>query len=192
MLDQPVAEPAYVLERKLDQIEIRQYAPYVVAEVHVAGPADEAGQQAFPILAGYIFGKNLGARKFAMTAPVTQVAKPVSMAMTAPVSQIPTNGADGGFVVQFVLPRGVSLESAPEPIDPRVQVRQMPAQRLAAIVFSGFWSESNYNSHLAQLREALTAAQLTWTGEPVYSRYNPPYTLWFLRRNEIWLSVPDK
>ncbi len=54
--------------------------------------ADEAGSQAFPILAGYIFGKNKGEKKFAMTAPVTQTAAPVKMEMTAPVTQAAVPG----------------------------------------------------------------------------------------------------
>jgi hypothetical protein len=167
-------------------VEIRRYAPYVVAEVLVTGPADSAGNQAFPILAGYIFGKNKGDRKFAMTAPVTQTAAPVTLEMTAPVTQA---AAPGGFVVQFVLPKGVTLESAPEPLDPRVRLREVPASKLAVIRFSGFWSQSNYDEHLSQLTAALQAAGLGWAGEPVYSRYNAPFTPWFLRRNEIWLAL---
>jgi hypothetical protein len=167
-------------------VEIRQYAPYVVAEVLVTGPADAAGNQAFPILAGYIFGKNKGEKKFAMTAPVTQAAAPVKLEMTAPVTQ---TTAPGGFVVQFVLPKGVTLESAPEPLDPQVRLREVPASRLAAIRFSGFWSQSNYDEHLGQLTAALQAAGIGWAGEPVYSRYNAPFTPWFMRRNEIWLAL---
>jgi hypothetical protein len=61
--------------------------------------------------------------------------------------------------------------------------------RVAAIRYSGFWSDANYNRHLAQLEEVLSAAGLAWTGEPIYARYNPPFTPWFLRRNEIWLQL---
>ena len=119
-------EPEYQVIRQLEDIEVRQYGAYAVAEVTVAGPADEAGGQAFPILAGYIFGKNKGEQKMAMTAPVKQVAAPVKLEMTAPVKQ---TAAPGGFVVQFVLPRGVTVASAPEPLDARVQLREVvPAQ----------------------------------------------------------------
>jgi SOUL heme-binding protein len=179
-------EPEFQVIRKLDDIELRQYAAYTVAEVVVAGPAGEAGKQAFPILAGYIFGKNKGDRKFAMTAPVTQAAAPVKLEMTAPVTQ---TAAPGGYLVQFVLPKGVSLASAPEPLDARVKLREVPPSRVAVIRFSGFWSESNYNEHLVQLQSALRAANLAWSGEPVYSRYNAPFTPWFMRRNEIWLHL---
>jgi hypothetical protein len=181
-------EPAFKVVRQFDGVEVREYAAYTVAEVLVAGPAGEAGSQAFPILAGYIFGKNRGDRKLAMTAPVTQAAVPVKLEMTAPVTQ---TAAPGGFLVQFVLPKEVTLDSAPEPLDPRIKLREVPPSRVAVIRFSGFWSESNYNEHLAKLQAALRAADLTWSGEPVYSRYNPPFTPWFMRRNEIWLHLVD-
>jgi len=179
-------EPEYQVVRELAGIEVRQYAAYAVAEVVVPGPAGEAGNQAFPILAGYIFGKNKGERKFAMTAPVTQAAVPVKLEMTAPVTQ---TAAPGGFLVQFVLPKGVTAASAPEPLDARVQLRDVVPSQVAVVRYSGFWSASNYGEHLAKLQVALRAADLAWTGEAVYSRYNAPFTPWFMRRNEIWLHL---
>lgn len=181
-----IEEPSYDVVQRLDSAEVRQYAPYVVAQVLVAGDAQEAGNQAFRILAGYIFGKNKGARKFEMTAPVTQTEVPVKLEMTAPVTQTP---APGGYLVQFVLPKGVTLASAPVPLDARVQLHEVPGARVAVIRYSGFWSQANYDEHLAKLQEALSAAGLAWTGEPTLSRYDPPFTPWFLRRNEIWLTL---
>jgi SOUL heme-binding protein len=179
-------EPDYQVVRELAGIEVRQYAAYTVAEVVVPGPASDAGNQAFPILAGYIFGKNKGERKLAMTAPVTQAAVPVKLEMTAPVTQ---TAAAGGFLVQFVLPKGVTVSSAPEPLDARIQLREVQPNQVAVIRYSGFWSESNYNEQLAKLQAALRGANLAWTGEPVYSRYDAPFVPWFMRRNEIWLAL---
>jgi hypothetical protein len=182
-----IEEPDYEVIRKLgDAIELRQYAPHVVAEVVLQASADEAGNLAFPILAGYIFGKNKGEKKFAMTAPVTQSAVPVKMPMTAPVTQA---AVPGGMRVQFVLPKGVTLESAPEPLDPRVQLRLVPASPWAAIRYSGTWSQANYEQHLALLKAALDKAGVATQGEPVLARYNAPFTPWFMRRNEIWLAL---
>ena len=182
-----IEEPDYEVILKLgDAIELRQYAPHVVAEVVLQASADEAGNQAFPILAGYIFGKNKGEKKFAMTAPVTQSAVPVKMPLTAPVTQAT---APGGMRVQFVLPKGVTPESAPEPLDPRVQLRLVPASRWAAIRYSGTWSQANYEEHLALLKAALDRAGVATQGEPVLARYNAPFTPWFMRRNEIWLAL---
>jgi hypothetical protein len=187
IMSHAIEEPSYEVQQRIGNVELRQYAPYVVAEVTVPGPADEAGNSAFPILAGYIFGKNQGERKMAMTAPVTQAAAPVKLAMTAPVTQAAT---PAGYVVQFVLPREVTLETAPLPIDPRVQLRQVPASRVAVIRYSGRWTQAHYDEQLALLQTTLREAGISWVGEPVFSRYNPPITPWFLRRNEIWLSVP--
>lgn len=164
-------EPDYRVVRELDGIEVRQYDAYTVAEVVVAGPAAEAGNQAFPILAAYIFGKNKGERKFAMTAPVTQTA------------------VASGFLVQFVLPKGVTLASAPEPLAAQVKIREVPSHLVAAIRYSGFWSDANYSKHLAMLKDGLRTAKLPWAGEPIYSRYNAPFTPWFMRRNEIWVHL---
>jgi len=179
-------EPEYQVVRELAGIEVRQYAAYSVAEVVVAGPAAEAGNQAFPILAGYIFGQNKAEKKFAMTAPVTQAALPMKLEMTAPVTQA---AAPGGFLVQFVLPKGVTAANAPEPLDTRIRLREVSPRQVAVIRYSGFWSESNYNEHLVKLQAALRAADLPWLGEAVYSRYNAPFTPWFMRRNEIWLHL---
>jgi hypothetical protein len=182
-----IEEPRYEIVRQLaEQVEVRRYAPYVVAEVTVDAPASDAGSQAFPILAGYIFGKNKGQRKMEMTAPVTQDAAPMKMAMTAPVTQA---AAATGMRVQFVLPSSVSLAAAPEPLDPRVRLREEPAAERVVIRYSGAWSQANYDEHLARLRAAVAAAGLATQGEPVLARYNGPMTPWFMRRNEIWLTV---
>ena len=181
-----IEEPAYGVERTIGDVEVRLYAPYVVAEVVLPGSANDAGNDAFRILAGYIFGKNTGDRTLAMTAPVTQAAVPVKLEMAAPVTQ---TAAPGGWIVQFVLPRGVTLATAPEPVDDRVKLRDVPGERVAVIRYSGTWSQANYDEHLALLRTALRSAGLTASGEPLLARYDPPFKPWFLRRNEIWLHL---
>jgi hypothetical protein len=182
-----IEEPNYEVVRQIgDRIEVRRYAPYVVAEVVLDAGAGDAGNRAFPILAGYIFGKNKGERKMEMTAPVTQSAEPMKMAMTAPVTQ---DAVAGGTRVQFVLPSEVTLAAAPEPLDPRVRVREEPAALRAVIRYSGRWTQANYDEHLGQLQAALAAEGIATVGEPVLARYNGPMTPWFMRRNEIWLAL---
>ena len=181
-----IEEPAYAVERTIGDIEVRHYAPYVVAEVVLPGSANDAGNDAFRILAGYIFGKNKGDRTLAMTAPVRQAAVPVKLDMTAPVTQ---TAAPGGWIVQFVLPHGLTRATAPEPVDERVTLRDVPSERVAVIRYSGTWSQANYDEHLALLRTALRSAELTASGEPLLARYDPPFKPWFLRRNEIWLHL---
>lgn len=135
----------------------------------------------------HIFGKNKGEKKLDMTAPVTQTAAPVKLEMTAPVTQAATAG--GQHLVQFVLPRDVTLATAPEPLDRRIRLREVPANRVAVIRYSGFWTQANDEEHLEKLKAILRGAHIEWVGEPVLSRYDPPFKPWFLRRNEIWLTL---
>lgn len=188
---QAIDEPTYTVVQKTEVFEVRKYEAYLVAEVLVPGPASEAGNQGFSLLGGYIFGKNKGERKLEMTAPVTQTpaaqpAPPVKLDMTAPVTQA---AAPGGFLVQFVMPKGYTLATLPEPLDARVKLREVPGKNVAVIRFSGSWSQSLYEQQLQVLRSALAAAGMATTGEPVLSRYNSPFSLPFLRRNEVWLNL---
>lgn len=181
-----IEEPAYTVETTVGGIEIRRYAPYLVAEVLHPGPRERADGEAFRLLFAYISGANNGERKIEMTAPVTREEKPAKIEMTAPVTN---ESVEGGFLVHFVLPRRFTLETVPQPTDERVRVREIPAQRLAVVRFSGRWTQSNYETHLAALRTAIGEAGLRTTGEPVLSRYDSPFTLPFMRRNEIWLRL---
>ena len=164
----------------------RKRAACVVAQVPVNDSADPAGNRAFPILAGNICGKHKGARKYEMTAPVTQAASSVQPEMTAAVTQA---AVAGGCLVQFVLRKSAALASALEPIDPQVQLRDVPSRRLGVMRCSGFCSQNNCEEHLGKLDAALRAAQVAWTGEPTLSRHDAPFTPWFKRHNEIWLSL---
>jgi hypothetical protein len=186
MTTRAIEEPAFEVERKIGDVEIRRYAPYLVAEVQVAGTATQAGEQGFPILAAYIFGKNKGQKTLPMTAPVIQSASGTKLPMTAPVTQ---SAISGGYIVQFVLPRGVTLTTAPEPLDTRIALREVAARRVAVIRYSGFWSDANYEEHLSLLQQALRTDGEGWSGDPIYARYNAPFVPWFLRRNEIWLQL---
>lgn len=181
-----IEEPAYEVVQQMGDVEVRQYPAYVVAEVVMAGSAEDSGNQAFRVLAGYIFGKNQGEKKLAMTAPVTQTPAPAKLNMTAPVMQ---TAVGSEFLLGFVLPKGTTVDSAPVPLDPRIVVREEPAKRVAVIRYSGFWSEANYSTHLERLENVLREKGIEWSGTPVYARYNPPFVPWFLRRNEIWLPL---
>jgi hypothetical protein len=181
-----IEEPDYTVVHQYPAFEIRQYTPYLVAEVNVPGPASEAGNQGFMILAAYIFGKNKGDRKIEMTAPVTQTPEPRKIAMTAPVSQ---SASESGFIIQFKMPKEFTLDTLPQPLDSNVKLRELPGGRFAVIRYSGSWFESNYADHLTQLRQAVDAEGISTQGEPIYSRYNAPFVPWFMRRNEIWLRV---
>ena len=185
-LAQAIEEPTYAVIKTHDGFEVRRYAPYLVAETVVPGPAEEAGNLGFKILADYIFGNNRGEKKIAMTAPVSQTPVPVKLVMTAPVSQVAT---PGGFLVQFTMPAGYTLTTLPEPVDPRVKLREIPSTKVVVLRYSGGWSQATYDENLQALRQAVDKAGLATVGEPILSRYNSPFWLPFMRRNEIWLTL---
>jgi hypothetical protein len=177
-------EPPYTVIRTQDAFEVRQYAPYRVAETVVNAAAEDAGSQGFRILANYIFGRNQGERKIAMTAPVAQT--PTKIAMTTPVAQ---SASAGGYVIQFAMPSEWTLATLPKPLDSQVTLREIPARTVAVIRYSGTWAQHRYEKHLKTLQDALEQAGLRWHGAALWARYDPPWMPWFLRRNEIWLDL---
>lgn len=184
-----IEKPQYRVVQEVQGIEVREYAPYLVAETEVSGSREEAGNAGFRRLADYIFGKNRGDKKIAMTAPVAQQ-EGARIAMTAPVSQqeTPDRGAST-WVIQFMMPSEYARDALPEPIDPAIRFREVPARRVAALRYSGTWSEERYLEKLAQLRAAMERAGLRAVGEPVWARYDPPFMPWFLRTNEILIEI---
>lgn len=181
-----IEEPDYKVEQKGANYEIRSYGPILVAETKVEAEFESAGNQAFRILAGYIFGGNQSKTKIAMTAPVNQKTVSEKIEMTAPVTQV---RGPSGFLVQFTMPKKYSMETLPIPNDTRVLLRELPARKTAVFPYSGSWSESRYNEKLTTFKENLKKDGVVTTGEPVLARYNSPFQLWFLRRNEIWIDV---
>ena len=181
-----IEEPRYVVVSEQKVFEIRDYPAYLVAEVTLQGSADDTGNEGFRILFRYITGKNQAQRKIEMTAPVSQQAAGLEIPMTAPVAR---RGGEGRYSLQFTMPAGWTLETLPKPEDPRVRLREIPAARYAVIRFSGLWTARNYDKNLIKLRRAAEHAKLEVVGEPVYSRYDPPFMPFFLRRNEIWLPI---
>jgi len=181
-----IETPKYTIIKEDDSFQIREYTEYVTSEVEVEGTFDEAGSRAFRLLFDYISGNNSKQQKIRMTAPVEQKTQGEKISMTAPVEQ---KGRDGKYVISFVLPQTLSLDTAPIPNNPRVVLKNNPVRRLASITYSGFWSENNYLENHARLMGWVAAQRLKIKGEPIYARYNSPFSLWFLRRNEILVEV---
>jgi effector-binding domain-containing protein len=181
-----IEEATYQVVKKEDRFEIRDYAPHILAETIVEGTIKEAGNKAFKRLFAYISGNNRSNGKLAMTAPVSQVPRGEKIKMTAPVGQ---QSVQGRWAVSFMMPAAYTLETLPVPEDSKVSLRQVPARRLAAVRYSGFWSEKSYLRYRQELESWIHEKSLTIVGEPVWARYNPPFTPWFLRRNEILIPV---
>ena len=181
-----IEEAAYTVVIKDEKFEIRDYAPHILAETFVEGDFEEAGNKAFNVLFGYISGDNRSREKVAMTAPVTQEPKGEKIKMTAPVEQ---QRVQERWAVSFMMPASYTLETLPEPEDPKVTLRQVPARRMAAVRYSGFWNEKGYLRYKLELESWINENGLTIVGDPIWARYNAPFTPWFMRRNEILIPV---
>ncbi len=179
-------EAPYTVIKTDDIFELREYAPQVLAEIIVDGDLEGAGNKAFRPLFRYISGENRSRDKIAMTAPVSQEPKGEKISMTAPVSQ---QRAEGKWAVSFMMPASYTMETLPVPDDPNIKLRQIPARRVAAVRYSGFWSEGKYLRHKEKLEEWINDNRFTVIGEAVWARYNAPFMPWFMRRNEILIPV---
>jgi hypothetical protein len=185
-----IEEPAYEVLLETKHYEVRRYEPYIVAEVDVDESFKRAGNSAFRVLAGYIFGDNVPQQKMAMTAPV-ESREGERMNMTAPVTSRAGNGV-GSFTYAFVMERKYTMDTLPRPNNPDIRLVQRPERIMAVHRYSGTWSEERYAEHEKILIDALTIDRVAIVGAPVFARYDAPFTPWFLRRNEIMVEVDWK
>ena len=177
----------YDVVRTTPDYELRRYPQHVVAETVVNASFEDAGTRAFRFLFGYISGDNTARQKVAMTAPVVQSSS-ARIAMTAPVVQ--EESADG-FVVAFVLPAAMTEATAPSPNRPEVTLRTVPERLVAAVRFSGRWTLASWQKHRDELVASAAADGLTVLGPARFARFDPPYTPWFLRHNEVLVDVRE-
>ena len=183
-----IEKAKYTVVEKEDDFEIRQYEPQIVAETFVEGDLEEVGDEGFRRLYGYISGDNQKKQSISMTAPVGQEAKSEKIAMTAPVGQ---EQKDNRWRITFLMPAEYTLETLPVPTDSRVKLVQDPGRLMAAIRYSGTWSEAGYEENKALLEEFIEKRGLIKAGEPVWARYDPPFMPWFLRRNEVMIPIEN-
>ena len=182
-------EPSYTVIEQSGDFELRMYSPMIVAETHVSGPMDDASSAGFRLIADYIFGNNTsragGNEKISMTAPVTMEPESEKISMATPVSMEQTGER---WRVRFVMPSQYTLDTLPTPNNPAVSVREVPASNYAVIRFSGLVSEKKRAAKTAELMTWLDGKGITPVGQPELARYNPPWTLPFLRRNEVMVA----
>jgi hypothetical protein len=187
-------EPRYEVIKKEEDFEVRRYQPMIIAEVLVTGTLSEASNKGFRQIADFIFGNNEDpvkkqSEKIAMTAPVTMEADTSSkIAMTAPVTM---EGSSGAWKMAFVMPSKFTMDTLPKPKNPNVTIKQMPAQQLAVVTFSGWVDEEKLAAQTTRLNEWMAKNGLKSSGSVQLSRYNPPWTLPFWRRNEIWVRLDN-
>ena len=184
-------EPPHIVTFSAGSIEIREYGPLILAEVEVSGDMAAAGNRGFRPLANFIFGNNhrpgdTASADIEMTAPVLQV-RSEKISMTSPVTQ--QRGAGDTWRIAFVMPSDWSMETLPQPNDVRVELRQVPARRMAAIRFSGGPSERRFLKKANELSDFLSQEGYQIIADPIYARYDPPWIPTFLRRNEVMIAL---
>jgi effector-binding domain-containing protein len=167
-----VEQARYKVLKRIGKIEIRRYPRLVIARV------EGYGDGGFNILFRFITGNNRQKSDIAMTAPVVSE----QIAMTAPV--LSETGS-----IAFIMPEGYTIETTPEPLDERVKIVEIPERIVAALRFSGRWSDSILKKKSEELLKELTAAGIKTVGQAFSMRYNAPYTPWFMRRNEVAVAV---
>jgi hypothetical protein len=181
-----IEEPTYTVIEATEAFELRAYEPMIVAETRVSGTLDEASRAGFKIIAGYIFGDNTSSSsvndKISMTAPVSMQLQQEKINMTAPVSM---QQNDGQWLVHFVMPEKYTLDTLPTPNNPAVKLRELPAHNYAVIRFSGFTGAIKVDKKITELMTWLRDKGIKPISEPEMARYNAPWSLPFMRRNEI-------
>ncbi len=181
-------QPSYTIVVKENNKEIRKYESQIVAKTTVRGSFKDAQSEGFRILAGYIFGKNKSNQKIAMTAPVVQKSESEKISMTAPVVISPNDNKT--WTMTFSMPSKFTLETLPVPIDERIIIEKVDGKLVAALTFSGFWNETKNAEKGLELTEWMKGfKEYQLTSPPMFAGYNPPWTLPFLRRNEMLIEL---
>jgi len=180
------AEPNYQVLNDYGHIQIRQYPVLVVAQTEVSADYKNSSSQGFQRLAGYIFGGNKKQQKIAMTAPVIQEQEAETMAMTAPVIQQKSGSV---WLMAFVLPSNYSAASAPVPLDSTIVIKEIPGKKVAVIHYSGSLSEQAIEERSEELKSWLSQQGYQAISPSRSAAYDPPWTLPFLRRNEVHIDI---
>jgi hypothetical protein len=183
----------YEVVRTAPGFELRRYPAHLVAEVEVDGSFEGAGNAAFRPLVAYIRGQNEASQGLAMTAPVLQRRDDTddTDATAAALETVTTQTSPGRYVVSFVMPQGSTQESLPDPGDARVTIRAVPQELAAVARYSGRWTSTSYVQQTDRLLRAVREAALETTGPPRFARFDPPWTPWFRRRNEVVVPVRE-
>lgn len=181
-----VEQAKYTVIKNHGDIEIRDYDAMIIAEVQISGERKTAIEKGFRTIADYIFGNNITSSKIAMTAPVEQQPSE-KIAMTAPVTQQVSDS--GSWKIRFVMPSSYTMDDLPKPNNKEVNLKNVPAKHYAVIRFSGIADNELLKRKFDQLKSFISNQNLEVLAEPTYAFYNPPWTLPFLRRNEIMVEI---
>ena len=184
-------QPSYQVVLKEDNKEIRKYESHIIAKTTITGDFKDAQSKGFRILAGYIFGKNKSQESIPMTAPVVQGPQSEKISMTAPVVIAPAENKS--WTMTFSMPSHFTLKTLPLPTDKRVEIEVVKERFVAAITYSGFWGEERNREEASKLLTWIKSyADYEVISAPMFAGYNPPWTLPFLRRNEMLIELRRK
>jgi effector-binding domain-containing protein len=181
-----IEKAKYEVVEKEGSFEVREYEASIIAETIVESDFDGAGNAAFRVLFDYISGNNRKREAISMTAPVEQKKSSEKISMTAPVNQ---RREGDKWSVSFLMPSEYTMETIPEPLDARVVLKEEPGKKMAAVRYSGTWSKDRYERHKAKLEEFIKQRGYQVIGEAIFARYDPPFQIFFLRRNEVLIEI---
>lgn len=183
-----VAEPDYEVLREDGPFEVRRYQPMIVASVDVTGTRRTAANAGFRRLADFIFGANVPPDA-AEAGTVVEEAKRdgTKIDMTAPVLQRATGEAR--WTVSFVMPESFTMETLPRPKSRDVRIDQRGEETFAVLRFSGIPTMRRLEAREGALRLWMENHGVEPAGEARFAFYDPPWTLPFLRRNEVMIPV---
>ncbi len=180
-------EPRYTVIDHVAAAEIREYGARLAAETTVTGSAESARSQGFRRLAAFIFGANRSSGTIPMTAPVGQSEAARTIAMTAPVAQ--SGDGAGRWTIRFFMPASYTAQTLPLPTDPEIRIVTVPAETYGVIRFTGSRTPARVAVEQARLLDLLKASRWRAEGVPTAWFFDPPWTLPFLRRNEVAVRV---
>ena len=173
-----IEEPKFKILVDEGELEIRSYDEYLVAETTIEGSFDTASRKGFRRVAGYIFGENKNS-----------TGQSEKIQMTAPVTVKPDNE---GWVLHFVMPSNYDMSQLPVPNNDSILLKKIEAHLAAVISFSGFTTDAKIQNKTEELKIWLEKKDFKIAGRQQIARYNDPFTLPWLRRNEIIFKVTAK
>jgi SOUL heme-binding protein len=197
--------PTYTIEKKDEDIEIREYPGYILAQVDVESEYDQAIGLGFRILANYIFGGNKKRSNIPMTAPVSgeNISVSEKIPMTAPVTEetvksekiemtAPVTEEDSGkhtYRISFTMPSKYTLDTLPEPDDKNIMFKEIKNQKMAVLRFRGRVNHKLAHKEMEELKEWLNKEDIIPKSNFIVAQYNNPAVPGFFRRNEVMVEI---
>lgn len=178
-------EISFDVVESLGVVEIRKYPSRIVVE----NSKDRNRKDAFYTLFKYISGENIQNKNISMTTPVElneNLSEKISM--TAPV-EIKENPDDKTIIMRFFLPSEYTLRTAPEPNDSNLLVKELPEETFAVLQYTGSTSNEKFLNKKEELLNVLESSKWKVVGEVSFLGYDPPFTIPFLKRNEVIVPV---